>query len=238
MRDYPLPCGEPEHVNDPELIKQKLKAGEEGFIRFLLKSPAQIKKNQIPFLPNYDNEIKKTVKGGWFLYTKLFRVFYKQYKLLGKQIIIYTDFWIFKEKKGCVNKFLDYCKKSEAKRGKMLANALYGVLGKNNFSGYHYHPFMLAVNHLAVLKTYYLYRQFKPENVLAIRSDCIYVQEDLPSNILKQANLYHLTKYSRIGLKGQETLFIYDTQELKTREINSEIEREKLKQEFKKSQKS
>jgi hypothetical protein len=63
----------------------------------------------------------------------------------------------------------------------MLANSLYGYLGKNNFNGYHYHPFHLAVNHLAVLKTYYLYRQFKKENVLAIRSDCVYVKGELPN---------------------------------------------------------
>jgi len=53
----------------------------------------------------------------------------------------------------------------------------------------------LAVRQLAILKTYYLYRQFKSEQVLAIREDCIYVQtSQLPLSVLKQAELYHLKK--------------------------------------------
>jgi len=96
----------------------------------------------------------------------------------------------------------------------MLANALYGVLGKNNFNGYHYHPFMLAVNHLAILKIYYLYRQFKPEKVLAIRSDCIYVQGKLPEKLNKE--LYHLEKIKLFGTQGESNIFNFDRGELKS----------------------
>jgi len=108
----------------------------------------------------------------------------------------------------------------------MLANALYGVLGKNNFSGYHYHPFMLAVNHLAILKTYYLYRQFKPEQVLAIRSDCIYAQGELPDKL--NPDLYHLEKYNLVGFSGEENVYIFDKRKLKARQIKSEEQREEL----------
>ena len=96
----------------------------------------------------------------------------------------------------------------------MLANALYGVLGKNSFNGYHYHPFMLAVNHLAILKTYYLYRQFKSEQVLAIRSDCIYVQGKLPKGLNKE--LYHLEKIKLFGTQGESNIFNFDRGELKS----------------------
>jgi hypothetical protein len=96
----------------------------------------------------------------------------------------------------------------------MLTNALYGALGKNDFRGYHYHPFMLAVNHLAILQTYYLYRQFQPENVLAIRSDCIYVQGELPNKLNKE--LYHLKHYKKVTFQGQDNIFIHDLQELKS----------------------
>lgn len=234
MHDHPLPCGEPEHITNPELIAQKIKEGKEGFVRFLLKNPAKIKNQQIPFLPDYSSGVKKVVKGGWFLYTKLFRVFRKQYKSLGKQIFIYTDFWTFAEKKGCVNKFLCCCQKlekKEPKRGKMLANALYGVLGKNKFSGYHYHPFMLAVNHLAILKTYYLYRQFKPEQVLAIRSDCIFVQGELPAKL--DLKLYHLERHDSVGLQGEENVYVFDKRELLARSLlHGSSEREKLRKWF------
>ncbi|CAG8756301.1 8159_t:CDS:2, partial [Racocetra fulgida] len=55
--------------------------------------------------------------------------------------------------------------------------------------------YTLAVSHVATLKTYYLYRQFKPEDVLAIRSDCIYVKGELPDKFLKEKSKYHITKY-------------------------------------------
>ncbi len=106
----------------------------------------------------------------------------------------------------------------------MLANTLYGVLGKNNFSGYHYHPFMLAVNHLAILKTYYLYRQFKPEHVLAIRSDCIYVKEKLPKDLNKE--LYHLEKIKLFGTRGENNIFNFDKGELKS--FANDYQREEL----------
>ncbi|CAG8847604.1 31210_t:CDS:1, partial [Racocetra persica] len=31
MQDYPLPCGRPEHLKDPQLIEQKLQEGKSGF---------------------------------------------------------------------------------------------------------------------------------------------------------------------------------------------------------------
>jgi hypothetical protein len=90
MRDYLLPKGVPEHLTDVILIERRLKEGANGFIRFLLKTSAQIKNQQIPFLPNYYSEIKEKTKGGFFLYTRLFATFKKQYKIRGK--IIFTDF--------------------------------------------------------------------------------------------------------------------------------------------------
>ncbi|CAG8546411.1 14279_t:CDS:10 [Racocetra fulgida] len=133
--------------------------------------------------------------------------------------IVYTDFWMFAKKKGCVNPYLDYCqelKLQDKKKGKKLANVLYGVLGRNQRIGYVFHPFHLAVNHLAILKTYYLYRQFKPEDVLAIRSDCIYVKGELPDKLLIERKKYHISQFQKITLANQDTLFIHDTQELKT----------------------
>jgi hypothetical protein len=100
------------------------------------------------------------------------------------------------------------------------ANSLYGYLGKNSFSGYHYHPFMLAINHLAILQTYYLYRQFQPEQVLAIRSDCIYIQGDLPESLLKDK--YHLEHYQKVSFQGESNIFIHDLQALKSFAQSSE----------------
>jgi len=139
MRDYPLPGGEPELITDPEIIEQKLKEGKEGFVRFLLKTPAQIKNNQIPFIPDFNNNIKPQIKGRFLLSTKLFKTFKNQYKIPGK--IYYTDFWIFAEKKGCVDEYLNYCekvKKTNEKQGKLLINAFYGAVGKSRFGGYNY----------------------------------------------------------------------------------------------------
>ena len=116
----------------------------------------------------------------------------------------------------------------------MLANALYGYLGKNNFSGYHYHPFHLTVNHLAILQTYYLYRQFLPQDVLAIRSDCIYVRGGLPDKFLKEAKKYQkykVTKHKQVGFFGKDNIFIYDNEELKSFN-NNPSERKKLAEEF------
>jgi hypothetical protein len=90
MRDYPLPCGEPELVSDPKLIEQKLKEGGRGFLAFLLKSSAEIKKGQVPFVPNYHSEIKEKIKGRFFLSTELFKKFRKHYKRRGK--IYYENF--------------------------------------------------------------------------------------------------------------------------------------------------
>lgn len=223
MHDYPLPCGEPELITDPQLIEQKLKEGKEGFVSFYAHQNAVIKNNQIPFLPDKEGVIKEKIRVWHFLYTKLLKIFNHQYGKKGQ--LIYKNFWIFKEKKGCINPFLDYCKelkKTDEKKGKMLANSLYGYLGKNTFSGYHYHPFHLAVNHLAVLQTYYLYRQFKPKNVLAIRSDCIYVKGELPEKAKKKQSNYHVEKYQKVNFQGGENIFIYDNQELKARQNQGE----------------
>ncbi|CAG8557182.1 15699_t:CDS:2, partial [Racocetra fulgida] len=209
MRDYPLPCGSPELVTDPQVIGQKLKEGKEGFVSFYARQDAVIKNNQIPFLPDSDDgKVRTKLRPYHFLHTKLLKVFNHQY-----------------------DKFLNYCKeikKVDEKKGKMLINSLNGYLGKNNFGGYHYHPFNLAVINLAILKAYYLYRQFLPQNVLAIRSDCIYVKGELPEKILKQADKHHITKYQQVTFFGEENIFIHDTQELKARLVNDPSAREKL----------
>ncbi|CAG8577495.1 712_t:CDS:2, partial [Cetraspora pellucida] len=205
MRDYPLPCGSPELITDPVMIEQKLKEGREGFVSFYARQDAVIKNNQIPFLPDSDDgKVRIKLRPYHFLHTKLLKDFNRQYGKKGK--LYYKNLFIFPHKKGCINKFLNHCeeiKKTDKERGKRLINALYGVLGKNNFSGYHYHPFHLAVNHLAILQTYYLYRQFKPEDVLAIRSDCIYVKGELPTRLLKRVEQYHITKYNKWGVEGK-----------------------------------
>jgi hypothetical protein len=72
----------------------------------------------------------------------------------------------------------------------------------------------LAIRHLAILKTYYLYRQFKPENVLAIREDCIYVKEKLPTLLKKE--LYHLEKIKLFGTHGESNIFNFDRGKLKS----------------------
>jgi DNA polymerase type B, organellar and viral len=97
MREYPLPCGRPEHLKDPQLIEQKLQVGKSGFVKFYLENYALIKKNQIPFIPTRDysyegGKIKSAIKGKKriLLHTRLFHSFIKHYKIRGK--IIYTDF--------------------------------------------------------------------------------------------------------------------------------------------------
>ncbi|CAG8557242.1 29281_t:CDS:10 [Racocetra persica] len=59
MREYPLPYGEPTHIKDPDEISKQLQAGKSGFVRFYLKNGAKIKKQQIPFIPDYNNEEKR-----------------------------------------------------------------------------------------------------------------------------------------------------------------------------------
>jgi hypothetical protein len=228
MRDYPLPYGESIHIKDSQLIEQKLKEGANGFVRFYLRLPATIKNKQIPFIPNYDANIKSSFKGRLLLYTRLFHTFQKQYKIKGK--IYYTDLWIFPERKGDANAFLDHCAQL-GNQGKILRNSLYGVLGKNSFSGYKYHAWMVAINHLAILQTYKLCRQFKPEQVLAIRSDCIYVQGELPAEIAKKTECYRIKKHNLVGFKGKESLYKFDQDELKARYLG-ELERKELVEEF------
>lgn len=233
MREYPLPYGEPTHLKDPKEIAKQLKEGKSGFVRFYLKNGARIKNNQIPFIPDFNSQIKSEIKGRMLLHTRLFDTFCKQYKII--KPIIYTDFWIFEQKKGCVDKFLDYCEKKKeevGKIGKMLTNAFYGATGKVQRRGYNYRAWTLAINHLAILQTYYLYRQFQPEQVLAIRSDCIYIQGKLPTKLLKEVNKYHITHYQKITLLGKDNIFVHDTQELKSFVANK-IQREKLINQFK-----
>jgi hypothetical protein len=134
MKDYPLPCGRPEHLKDPQLIEQKLQEGKSGFVKFYLEEYALIKKKQIPFIPTQDyayeaGRIKPALRGRKriLLHIRLFQAFVKHYKIKGK--IIYTDFWMFEERKGCANKYLNYCdelKKEERteNEGKRLANTL------------------------------------------------------------------------------------------------------------------
>jgi hypothetical protein len=90
MREYPLPYGEPTHLKDPKEIVQQLKAGKSGFVRFYLKNGARIKNQQIPFIPDYHNEIKPELQGRMLLHTRLFQTFKKQYQII--KPIIYTDF--------------------------------------------------------------------------------------------------------------------------------------------------
>ena len=215
MRDYPLPYGNPEHLTNSNLIEQALQEGKTGFIGFYLTNYAIIKNNQIPFLPNSKGEINFQLKGRLLLHSRLFNTFCKKYKLRGK--IIYNDFWIFKERKGDINLFLDYCeelKKTDKKQGKMLVNCFYGAVGKKEFRGYNYRAWTLAINHLAILQTYYLYRQFQPEQVLAIRSDCIYIQGELPPKLNKE--LYYLKHYNLVSFRGKDDIFIHDVNELKS----------------------
>jgi hypothetical protein len=97
MRDYPLPCGQPEYFKDPQLIEKKLQEGKSGFVKFYLKNYALIKNNQIPFIPTRDyayerGKIKSALKGKQriLLHSRLFHAFIKHYKIRGK--IVYTDF--------------------------------------------------------------------------------------------------------------------------------------------------
>ncbi|MEG7978374.1 MAG: DNA polymerase [Mollicutes bacterium UO1] len=90
MRKYPLPYGEPTHIKEPEEISKQLKEGKSGFIRFYLKNGARIKNNQIPFIPDFNSQIKSEIKGRMLLHTRLFDTFCKQYKII--KPIIYTDF--------------------------------------------------------------------------------------------------------------------------------------------------
>jgi hypothetical protein len=91
MRSYPLPYGNPIHITDSEIIKQKLNDGENGFICFYLKKKGSaIKNNQIPFIPDYDGEIKLILKGRLLLHTRLFDIFKKKYK--NTSGIHYTEF--------------------------------------------------------------------------------------------------------------------------------------------------
>ncbi|CAG8742393.1 19665_t:CDS:2, partial [Racocetra fulgida] len=106
----------------------------------------------------------------------------------------------------CINKFLNYCKelkKTDEKRGKILANALYGYLGKS-------------------------------KNVLAIRSDCIYVKGELPTKFSKEAEKYQkykIIRYQQVGFFGDDNVFVYDNRELKSF-ANNPSERKKLMEEF------
>jgi hypothetical protein len=218
MRNYSLPCGKPQHIKKrgSKLIEQQLQEKKQGFVKFYLEGYAKIKKKQIPFIPNYNPVIKN--HQSLLLYTKLFAAFKKQYKIVGK--IIYTDFWILNEKKGCANKFLDYCQqkeqqaqaKEEKKEWKNKPNILWGILGQKNLGGYRYYPWHLAILQISLLQGYYLYRQFKPENVLAIRADAILVRAELPAKITNQPELYQI---KRLGLKKRE-VFDYETEELKS----------------------
>ncbi|CAG8784628.1 16089_t:CDS:1, partial [Racocetra fulgida] len=38
----------------------------------------------------------------------------------------------------------------------------------------------------------------------------------LPTKFLKEAKKYHINQYQKVTLANQDTLFIHDTQELKT----------------------
>ncbi|CAG8762847.1 1940_t:CDS:2, partial [Cetraspora pellucida] len=81
---------------NPDEITKQLQAGKSGFVRFYLKNGAKIKKEQIPFIPDYNNNIQPQVKGRLLLYTR------------------------------CVDPFLDYCQKlrqaeETSREGKIVA---------------------------------------------------------------------------------------------------------------------
>ncbi|CAG8746010.1 22404_t:CDS:2, partial [Racocetra persica] len=99
------------------------------------------------------------------------------------------------------------------KEGKMLANTLWGVLGSNKFNHYNYLPWHLAVSQLALLKTYYLYRQFSPENILTIRSDCVLVKGivKLPPEIEKNNHLYKIKFFKKLRLSKELDIFDCET---------------------------
>jgi hypothetical protein len=91
MRNYPLPCGEPEHLTDSKLIEQKLKEGQEGFVGFYAHQDAVIKNNQIPFLPSgEDGRVTKKFRPWHFLHTRLLKDFQHQYGKKGK--LFYKNF--------------------------------------------------------------------------------------------------------------------------------------------------
>ncbi|KLL04383.1 MAG: hypothetical protein MRERV_24c001, partial [Mycoplasmataceae bacterium RV_VA103A] len=162
---------------------------------------------------------------------RLFHTFKKQYKII--KPIIYTDFWIFEEKRGCVDPFLDYCQKlrqaeETSREGKMLVNAFWAALGKSNFRGYNYRAWSVAVRHLAILRLYNLYRLFDPQKIIAIRGDEIYVQGELPTKL--KLVLFHCQFINRLTVQGN-IVFNHDNQELKAF-ANSPQEREKLIKHF------
>jgi len=113
----------------------------------------------------------------------------------------------------------------------MLTNAFYGAVGKSNFGGYNYRAWTLTINHLAILQTYNLYRQFQADNVLAIRSDCVFVKEQLPLNLLKENHQYHIKKINKMGFRDKSNIFDYDQMELKS--FAGGEEREELIKKFK-----
>lgn len=218
LRNYPLPCGKPEHLRDILLIEQALKENKTGFIKFYLEEGyAKIKKKQISFIPDVDGVYKAVIKPykRLLLHTKLFRYFLKKYKITGK--IIFTDFWIFKEKKGCANEFLEYCQKKESeaetkeekKVWKSKPNILVGILGQAKLGGYSYYPLHLAVIQISLLKIYLLYRKFKPNDVLAIRADAVLTKVKPPKEIFSDPQ--YRVKWK--GVEGKET-FDYETEEL------------------------
>ncbi|CAG8702830.1 43646_t:CDS:2, partial [Gigaspora margarita] len=102
-----------------------------------------------------------------------------------KRLLLHT------QKKGCANKYLDHCdklkeKKETEKEGKIQ---------------------------LALLKTYYLYRQFLPENVLTIRSDCVLVKEatELPPEVEKNKHLYKIKFFKKLKLNKELEIFDCET---------------------------
>jgi hypothetical protein len=86
-------------------------------------------------------------------------------------------------------------------------------LGPNEFNHYSYLPWHLAISQLALLRTYYLYRQFPSENVLTIRSDCILVKEvtELPPQIEKNNHLYRIKFFKKLRLNKELDIFDCET---------------------------
>lgn len=77
-------------------------------------------------------------------------------------------------------------------------------------------PWHLAISQLALLRTYYLYRQFPLENILTIRSDCVLVKgiAKLPPEIEKKNHLYKIKFFKKLRLSKELDIFDCETNTL------------------------
>ena len=64
--------------------------------------------------------------------------------------------------------------------------------------------------------------------MLAIRSDCIYINGELPNKLNKE--LYHLEHYQQVSFQGESNIFIHDLAELKS--FEKDYQRKELIKKF------